>query len=135
MLSGAARSSGRRRLVASDPAKLASLMSDAIASASQAYADGGSLAAFEKAMQAIITRGHTAGWLAGTSERLGIPLDSPLLSEKRLSRAERAEIKELVNNQLEYLRGFAGEANDMSYEAVAARAGLYSGAVKGSYWK
>ncbi len=118
-----------------DPAKLAALMQDAIAGASRAYADGGSLAAFEQEMRRIVARGHTAAWLAGTSERLGVPLDSPLLSEKRLSKAERADIKALVNNQLEYLKDFTSEAGDMSDAAVAARAGLYAGSVKGSYWK
>ncbi len=119
----------------SDPSKLASLMSDAIASASQAYADGGSLAAFEKEMSAIVTRGHAAAWLAGTSERLRIPLDSPLLSQARLSKAERADIKALVTTQLEYLKGFTGEAGDMSDAAVAARAGLYAGATRASFYK
>ncbi len=118
-----------------DPARIASLMSDAIASAAQSYADGGSLRAFEKEMASIVARGHMAGWLAGTSERLGVPLDSPLLSQARLSKAERADIKALVNNQLEYLKGFTDEAGDMSDAAVAARAGLYAGSVKGSYWK
>ncbi len=118
-----------------DPSRIASLMSDAIASASQSYADGGSLKAFEKEMQAIIARGHAAAWLSGTSERLRIPLDSPLLSQARLSRAERADIKALVQNQLGYLKDFVGAAGDMSPEAVAARAGLYSGAVRGSFWK
>ncbi len=118
-----------------DPGRIASLMSDAIASASQSYADGGSLKAFEREMASIVTRGHAAAWMAGTSERLRIPLDSPLLSQARLSRAERADIKALVQNQLGYLKDFAGAAGDMSPGAVAARAGLYAGATRASYYK
>ncbi len=114
----------------SDPSKIAALMSDAIASASQSYADGGSLAAFEKEMGRIVARGHTAAFLAGTSERLRVPLDSPLLSQARLSKAERADIKALVANQLGYLKDFASAAGDMSPEAVAARANLYAGAIR-----
>jgi len=110
-------------------------MSDAIASATTAYTDGGSLRAYEKEMQRIIARGHSAAWLAGTSERMGIPLDSPLLSQSRLSRAERADIKALVSSQLEYLKGFTDAAGDMSPEAVAARANLYAGATRASYYK
>ncbi len=121
--------------MASDPSKIAALMSDAIASASASYADGGSVAAWEQEMGRIVARGHMAGWLAGTSERLNVPLDTPLLTEKRLSDVERAEVKELVSSQLEYLKGFASSAPDMSPEAVAARANLYAGAVRGTYYK
>jgi len=117
-----------------DPARLAALMSDAIASATTAYTDGGSLRAYEKEMQAIIARGHAAAWISGTSERLGVPLDSPLLSQARLSRAERADIKALVSTQLEYLKGFTDAAGDMSSDAVAARAGLYAGAVRSTLY-
>jgi len=85
-------------------------------------------------MRALITRGHTAAWLAGTSERLGVPLDSPLLSRQRLSRAERAEIKALVEKQLEYLRGFNDARSDMSEQAIAARASMYPGAVRSTYY-
>ena len=50
--------------MASDPSKIAALMSDAIASASASYADGGSVAAWEQEMGRIVARGHMAGWLA-----------------------------------------------------------------------
>ncbi len=118
-----------------DVSKLQELAKTAIKDATQAYIDGGSKAAWDKAMQSIVTRAHVSAWLAGTSERLRIPLDSPLLSQARLSKAERADIKALVNNQLGYLKDFASAAGDMSSEAVAARANLYAGSVKGSYWK
>ena len=85
-------------------------------------------------MKRVITRGHTAAWLAGTSERLGVPLDSPLLSRQRLSRAERAEIAKLVDRQLEYLKGFEEARGDMSEAAVAARSDMYPGAVRSSYY-
>ncbi len=89
---------------------------------------------WDAAMRALITRGHTAAWLAGMSERLGVPLDSPLLSRQRLSRAERDEIKVLVERQLQYLKGFIGDKGDMSEQAIANRASLYPGAVKTTWY-
>ena len=85
-------------------------------------------------MRRVITRGHTAAWLAGTAERLGVPLNSPLLSRARLSRAERAEIAKLVEKQLKYLKGFQDARGEMSDGAVAARADMYPGAVRATYY-
>lgn len=89
---------------------------------------------WEASMRALITRGHTAAWLAGMSERLGVPLDSPLLSRQRLSRAEREEIKALVEKQLQYLKGFLADRADMSEAQIGARSSLYPGAVRATYY-
>jgi hypothetical protein len=75
-----------------------------------------------------------AAWMAGTAERLGVALDSPLLSRARLSKAERADIAKLVDKQLEYLKQFNAARADMSEAAVMARAALYPGALRGSYY-
>lgn len=85
-------------------------------------------------MRQVITRGHLAAWMSATSERLGVPLDSPLLSRQRLSRAERDEIKGIVEKQLEYLRGFEQARGDMSEQAVRARSELYPGSVSTTYY-
>lgn len=90
---------------------------------------------WEAAMRTVITRGHTAAWLAGTAERLNVPLDSPLLSRQRLSKAERKDIAAMVDKQLTYLRGFEQAKPDMSEAAVAARAKMYPGAVKSTYYR
>lgn len=108
-----------------DPLKLAALM--AVALPAPDAPD------WEAKMRSVITRGHLAAWMAGTAERLGVKPNSPLLSEKRLSRAERAEIKAIVEKQLTYLKGFVEARGDMSDAAIAARAQMYSGAVRGSY--
>lgn len=89
---------------------------------------------WDRQMRAVITRGHTAAWLAGTAERLKVPLDSPLLSRARLSRAERAEISKLVDRQLKYLKDFEQARGDMSERAIAARADMYPGAVRATYY-
>ncbi len=107
------------------PDKLAALMTGALPSPTAPD--------WEAQMRAAITRGHLAAWLAGTGERLGVKPGSALLSEKRLSRAERAEIKALVEAQLAYLRGFAAARGEMSEAQIAARAKLYAQAVKGTY--
>lgn len=88
---------------------------------------------WEEKMRQTITRGHLAAWMSGTSERLGVPLDSPLLSRQRLSRAERQEIKAIVEKQLQYLKGFEQDRDGMSEGAIAARSDLYPGALKQTY--
>ena len=82
-------------------------------------------------MEKVIARAHTAAWLAGTAERLGVKLDSALLSQARLSRAERAEIRGIVEKQFDYLRGF--DRAEMSEAAIAARMQLYAGAAKQTF--
>jgi hypothetical protein len=118
-----------------DPLRLSALAHVAIEDATAKLNSGGSRQAWEAEMRRIIARAHTAAWLAGTSKRLKVPLDSPLLSQQRLSKAERASIKELVSAQLEYFKEFAGAMDDMSPEALASRANLYAGAARGSYYK
>lgn len=109
-----------------DPLKIAALMAQSLPNPDSA--------AWEKEMRQVITRGHMAAWMSGTAERLGVKPDSPLLSQRRLSRAERAEITRIVDRQLAYLREFARARGDMSERAVAARADMYPGAVKSTYY-
>lgn len=111
-----------------DPLRLAALASVAIAEIGpndpKWYSD----------MERIIARAHLASWLAATSERLGVPLDSPLLSQRRLSRAERQEIKGIVEAQLKYLRAFDEDRAEMSDAQIMARMQLYSGATRQTYY-
>jgi hypothetical protein len=118
-----------------DLLKLDALTRTAIRTATDAYLAGGSIETWQRDMQRAITRGHTASTLAGIAERLGIPLDKDLISEKRLSRAERNEIKQSVAKQLEYLRGFVEDvqAGKLSEKQIRARADLYGGAIRGTY--
>lgn len=109
-----------------DPLRIAALMADALPSADDP--------AWDAKMRAIITRGHLAAWMAGTGERLGVKVDSPLLSQARLSRAERKEINAIVKRQLDYLREFNQARGDMSEQATAARSSMYPGAVKSTYY-
>ena len=118
-----------------DPLRLRALAQTAIEEATQRLNDGGSRQAWEKEMRAILARAHTAAWLAGTAERLGVPLDSPLLSQARLSRAERADITAAVEEQLKYLRGFVDDMDSLSEAQIAARANLYAGATRSTYSK
>lgn len=89
--------------------------------------------AWYEEMSRIITRAQMAAWMAGMAEKLGVKLDSPLLSQRRLSRAERAEIKALVEAQLKYLRAFDKERASLSPAQIAARMQLYAGATKQAY--
>ena len=116
--------------------RLAALAAASIADATGALTRGGSVGAWERAMQAALARAHTAAYIAATAQRLGISPDSPLISQSRLSRAERADIAAQVQAQLKYLRAFAAQvkAGGLSERAVLARAVSYAGSVKAPYY-
>lgn len=118
-----------------DLLKLDALTRTLIAEATDQLLAGGSIDAWQRGMQRAITRGHTAATLAGIAERLNIPLDKNLISDKRLSRAERDEIKQAVATQLDYLRGFVDDvrADKLSPAQIKARASLYGGATRQTY--
>jgi len=85
-----------------------------------------------KQMDAIIARGHTAAALAATADRAGVKLDPGLF--RGLSRAERKDIDQLVRVQRQYLANFVAAAEGLSEAQIAARAGLYAGAVRQTYY-
>lgn len=118
---------GGEQIMPTDPLRLAALAAVAIADIAP------DSPTWQRDMERVITRAHTAAWLAGTAERLRVKLDSPLLSQARLSRAERAEIKAVVEKQLEYLAGFVEAKGGLSEAQVAARAAMYAGAVQKTY--
>lgn len=80
--------------------------------------------------RAILARAHTAAYLLGQSERLGVPLSA----FKGLSKAERADIKKTVEGQLSYLKKFEQDKAGMSEAAIAQRSALYAGAVRTTYY-
>ena len=108
---------------------LTTLALDALKGATGALLRGGSSAAWLRAMQAALVKAHTAAFMAGQAERLGVNVSTL----KGLSRAERDDIKQQVAAQLDYLRGFAGALDGLSDAQIAARAALYAGAVRGTY--
>lgn len=114
-----------------DPLKLQALTAQAITQAVALLPD---VRAWERGMRQALVTGQTAAYLSGLSERLGVPLGSKLLNERNLSKQERAEIKQAVEAQLQYLKGFQSAIPNMSEAQVAARAMLYSGSVKSTYY-
>jgi hypothetical protein len=86
---------------------------------------------FGPAMEAALVKGHTAAVLAAAAERAGVRVDSGLF--KGLSKAERADIKQAVQEQLKYLKGFLAAKGDMSEAAIRARAQLYAGSIRATY--
>ena len=117
------------------PDRIAALLARDIATITQQLLDGGSVARWEKAMLEAITRGHSAASIAGTAERLGARAGGSLLNERNLSRAERAAIRTAVAEQLPYLKGFAAELGTLSDAQIAARAAMYAGATRATYYK
>lgn len=87
--------------------------------------------AFGKAMETILARAHTAAYLAAAAERAGVKVDGGLF--KGLSKAERADIKQAVGEQLKYLEKFVADMGDMSEAQVAARAAMYGGSIRATY--
>lgn len=83
-------------------------------------------------MEAALVKGHTAAVLAAAAERAGVKVDSGLF--KGLSKAERADIRQAVQAQLAYLKGFLAAKGDMSEAAIKARALLYAGSIKQTYY-
>jgi len=77
-------------------------------------------------MRRAIATAHSAAFYAAVKERTGV-------MPKGLSKAERADLKAAVAAQLKYYDAFAAQAGDMSDAAVAARAGMYAGAIKATY--
>lgn len=85
-------------------------------------------------LRRIVTQGHTAAFIAGTAERLGVRADSSLISRQRLSRAERDEINRAIKGQLQYLENFLKERGTLSPQALKARLALWGGATKTTYY-
>lgn len=78
-------------------------------------------------MRRTIATAHSAAFYAASKERTGV-------MPKGLSRAERADLKAAVAAQLKYYDTFAAQAGEMSDAAVAARAQMYAGAVRGTFY-
>jgi hypothetical protein len=100
--------------------------------ATQALANGGSIAAWRKQMELAIKRSQTAAYIAATAERLGV---SPK-AVRGLSRAERKELDARIAVQLKYLDGFVADlkAGKLTMAQAAARANMYAGPTRGTYY-
>lgn len=117
------------------PDRIAALLARDIAAITQQLLGGGSVAQWERRMIESITRGHAAAAIAGTAERLGVEAGSKLLNERNLSKAERQAIRDAVAAQLPYLRQFVADVGKLSDAQIAARAALYAGATRASYYR
>lgn len=100
--------------------------------ATAALAEGGSIAAWRKAMEVAIRRSQMAAYIAATAERLGI---TPRLV-KGLSKAERTELDARIAAQLKYLDGFTADlkAGKLTMAQAQARANLYAGPTRTTYY-
>ena len=86
-------------------------------------------------MRATLADAHTAAYMAGAAQRLGVREGSALLKRGNLSRAERDTINAAVAKQDSYLKGFVADiqAGELSEAQIAARAASYAGSVKATY--
>lgn len=119
--------------------RIAALLARDIATATRALVGGGDVGAWERAMVEAIARGHTAAAIAGEAERGIIGKGRAALAkwfgERVLPKVVRDAIKAAVAGQLPYLRKFAADvrAGRLSDAQIAARAGLYAGAVRSTW--
>lgn len=122
------------------PDRIAALLAREIADSTRALLDGGTPGAWERAMAEAIARGHTAAAIAGEAERSiigrGRAALAKWLGERALPAATRQAIKDAVAGQMPYLRQFAADvaAGRLSDAQIAARAGLYAGATRATYY-
>ena len=115
--------------------KLSALALAEIRAATTRLQETGDLDRWEITIQKTLGRAHQAAYLLGLAERLGVDLSSGLITPRNLSRAERAELKAIVAEQLDYLRRFVDVAGGLSDAQIGARADLYALAPKQSYWR
>lgn len=122
-----------------DPRKLNDLALAAIRAATDALANGGSVAVWEAAMRRTLTSAHTAATLAGLADRsFGgrvRQLAAKIVGVRALPKEDRARLQQAVNGQLAYLRGFVRDLPSMSDAQIAARAAMYAGATRGTYYQ
>jgi hypothetical protein len=113
-----------------NPNKLTTAPLAPIRAATEALASGGTIRAWERAMLRAITNAHMAAYLAAVRDRTGT-------MPKGLSRAERTEVKGAIDTQLTYLAGFVRDlqGSRLSPAQAAARAALYAGAVRGTFYQ
>lgn len=98
------------------------------------YHQDGDAEHWEQSVARTLAKAHQAAYLLGVAERLGVKVDSPLLNARNLSRAERDELKRIVQAQVDFLARFVDVVDDLSEVAINARADLYALAPKQSYW-
>lgn len=114
--------------------RLSALALSEIRAATARYHQDGDTERWEQSVARTLAKAHQAAYLLGVAERLGVPLDSSLLNARNLSRAERDELRAIVQNQVDFLARFVDVADDLSQAAIDARADLYALAPKQTYW-
>jgi hypothetical protein len=114
--------------------RLNALALSEIRAATARYHASGDAERWEQSVAKTLAKAHQAAYLLGAAERLGVPIDSPLLNARNLSKAERAELTGIVQTQVDYLARFVDTADDLSAAAIDARADLYALAPKQTYW-
>jgi hypothetical protein len=92
-------------------------------------------AAFHNQVLGQLADYHTAAYLSGTAERLGVQQGGALVSQQRLNRAERSDITRAVSGQSDYLHRFTNriEAGDLSNAQIRARAAQYAQSLRTTY--
>lgn len=89
-------------------------------------------AQWERAMIRSLSDAHTAAFVAGTAQRLGVSAGSQLVRARALSAAERAEIHAAVAEQRRYLARFAQAVAEggLTDAQIRARATSYADSIR-----
>ncbi len=103
------------------------------------YAEAGDWKAWEDGMRKAIATGHSAATWASVGERgFGGRVRQwigGLLGNRILPKDDKQRLEAIMQEQLGYLKRFAAEAAGLSKAAIAARAQLYAGAIRSTYYE
>ncbi len=121
------------------PDRIAALLAREISAATRALLAGGTPGAWERAMLEAVAHGHAAAAITGEAERgivgRGRAALAKWFGERVLPAATRQAIRDAVAGQVPYLRRFAAELEGLSDAQIAARAALYAGATRATYYQ
>lgn len=116
-------------------ARLLAAHADEARALTERLADGDlSVTRWQRQMEKLIARHHTAALVLGRAEQLGTK-PGDLISDRNLSKAERAIVKASVQKQLDYLDRFARSMPDEIGPRETARATMYAESMKESFWR
>lgn len=123
-----------------DPIKIHALLQTNIQQVTEKYLESGDLNVWKQDMQEAIVKGHTAAFITGIAERsFGGKVRqflSKFIGEYALSKSDRTQLRELISNQLKFFNGFIDDVlqNKLSPAQIAARANMYAGATRATYY-
>jgi hypothetical protein len=93
---------------------------------------------WRREMERVVVTAHTAATWTGVAERSRGPLQFAVARLREMTglmpRQDRERLQQALRDQIGYLRRFAAELDGLSPQAIMARANLYAGAARTTYY-